>query len=152
MTVVNTDCIEKTITLRAPRSRVWRAISTAAEFGTWFQVRLEGEFAVGETIRGQVTYPGCDNMTLEAHVVTIEPEHTFAFRWCPYAHNPNEDYSSAPTTLVEFRLEDAEGGTQLTVTESGFDAIPEEHRAECLRRNEGGWNQQMKHITSHVDG
>ena len=52
MNVTNTDAIEKTVTLRAPRSRVWRAITNAKEFGEWFRVKLEGSFAEGAITRG----------------------------------------------------------------------------------------------------
>jgi len=38
------DCIEKQIELKAPISRVWRAITDYREFGTWFKVNLEGPF------------------------------------------------------------------------------------------------------------
>ena len=44
---MNTDRIEKKILLRAPRERVWRAISDAKEFGSWFGVVFEGHFAEG---------------------------------------------------------------------------------------------------------
>ena len=57
----NTDRIEKKVVLRAPRSRVWRAIANAEEFGEWFGVKLEGTFAEGATIRGKITYPGYEH-------------------------------------------------------------------------------------------
>ncbi len=41
MSVTNSDRIEKKIVLRAPRERVWRALTNADEFGTWFRVKLE---------------------------------------------------------------------------------------------------------------
>ena len=46
-TVDMTDRIEKQITLKAPRARVWRALTNVEEFGTWFRVRLEGAFTPG---------------------------------------------------------------------------------------------------------
>jgi len=44
---MDTDRIEKKVILRAPRSRVWRAIANAEEFGEWFGVKLEGTFQQG---------------------------------------------------------------------------------------------------------
>ncbi|MEM7306563.1 MAG: SRPBCC family protein [Planctomycetota bacterium] len=152
MNTTNTDRIEKQITLNAPRSRVWRALTDATEFGRWFGVRLEGEFAVGEKIRGPVTTPGYEHLVLEAWVERIEPEHTFAFRWHPHAQDPERDYTGEPTTLVEFVLEDEGSGTRLTLTESGFDALPDGVRRESFLRNEGGWVLQMDNIREHVDG
>jgi len=152
MNAESTDRIEKTVVLRAPRSRVWRALTDAGEFGTWFGVALEGEFAVGEAIRGQITYPGYEHLTMEVTVEAMEPERLFAYRWHPNAVDPEMDYSAEPTTLVEFRLEEVPEGTRLTVLESGFDRIPAERRAEAFRSNTSGWEAEMESIRKHVAG
>jgi uncharacterized protein YndB with AHSA1/START domain len=150
MNMTSTDRIEKTVVLRAPRARVWRALTTAEEFGEWFGVKLEAPFAEGATIRGRITTPGYEHLTGDWMVERIEPERYFAYRWHPYAVDPNVDYSQEPTTLVEFRLDDADGGTVLTIVESGFDRIPLARRAEAFRMNDGGWTQQVKNIERHV--
>jgi uncharacterized protein YndB with AHSA1/START domain len=146
----STDRIEKTVVLRASRSRVWRAIATAEEFGAWFRVNLEGVFAEGATIRGRLTHPGYEHVTLDMQVERIEPERYFSYRWHPYAIDPAVDYSAEPTTLVEFVLEDAEGGTALTIVESGFDRIPLARRAEAFRMNDQGWAGEIKNIERYV--
>ncbi len=144
------DRIEKQVVLRAPRSRVWRALTDSTEFGTWFGVKLESPFAEGATLRGQITYPGYEHLTLEVIVERIDPERYFAYRWHPNAVDSTLDYSREPTTLVEFRLEETREGTRLTITESGFDRIPLSRRAEAYRSNEGGWSEQVKRIEGHV--
>ena len=149
MTAV-TDRIEKRVPLRASRSRVWRALTDAEEFGTWFGVRLQAPLTEGATVRGQITTPGYEQLTLEMIVERVEPEQYFAYRWHPYAIDPAVDYSEEPMTLVEFRLEDAPEGTVLTIVESGFDRIPFARRAEAFRMNEGGWAQQARNIERHV--
>jgi uncharacterized protein YndB with AHSA1/START domain len=146
----DTDRIEKRVVLRAARSRVWRAITQAEEFGAWFGVKLEGAFAEGVTVRGRITYPGYEHLTMEMLVERVEPERLFSYRWHPYAVDPSVDYSSEPTTLVEFRLEEAEGGTVLTIVESGFDRVPLARRAEAFRMNEQGWTEQTRNIERHV--
>jgi uncharacterized protein YndB with AHSA1/START domain len=146
----STDRIQKEIVLRAPRSRVWKAITDAQEFGKWFGVKLEGPFIQGKTSHGQITYPGYEHLELEAVVQKIEPETLFSFTWHPNAHDPKVDYSKEPATLVEFRLEEVPGGTRLRVTESGFDKVPITRRAEAFERNSQGWAGQMKNIARHV--
>lgn len=150
MRVTDTDRIEKRVSLRAPRSRVWRAIADAKEFGAWFGVKLEGPFVEGTTARGTITSPGYEHLTMEILVERIEPERYFAYRWHPYAIDAGVDYSSEPATLVEFRLEEAGEGTVLTIVESGFDRIPLARRAEAFRMNDGGWTAQAKNIERHV--
>jgi uncharacterized protein YndB with AHSA1/START domain len=149
---MSTDRIEKSIFLRAPRSRVWRAITNAEEFGAWFGVKLEGAFAPGARVSGRITTPGYEHLIMDIAIERVDPERLFSYRRHPYAIEPGVDYSGEPTTLVEFRLEDAPGGTRLTVIESGFDRIPVSRRAEAFRMNDQGWAEQLKNIERHVAG
>ena len=150
MPASTTDRIEKTIDLKAPAARVWRALTEHREFGEWFRVKLEGPFVTGKKTRGRITYPGYEHLVLEVTVEKMEPERLFSFHWHPYAIDPKVDYSKEKPTLVEFRLEKTAGGTRLTVTESGFDAIPAARRDEAFRMNSGGWAEQMKNIEAYV--
>jgi uncharacterized protein YndB with AHSA1/START domain len=150
MVATNTDRIEKQVFLRAPRSRVWRALTQAEEFGSWFGVKLDGKLAPQQSVTGRITTKGYEHLTFELQVQQIDPESYFSYRWHPYAIDPGVDYSKEPTTLVEFRLEEVSGGTQLQVSESGFEQIPLARRAEAFRRNDGGWTEQMKNIERHV--
>ena len=147
---LSTDRIEKRVVLRAARSRVWRALTNAEEFGTWFRVKLEGAFTEGTWIRGRLAVPGHEGVTLEMLVERIDPERYFSYRWHPYAVDPAVDYSAEPTTLVEFTLEETEGGTALTIVESGFDRIPLARRPEAFRMNDNGWAGQIKHLERYV--
>jgi uncharacterized protein YndB with AHSA1/START domain len=146
-----TDRIEKTILLNAPRSRVWKAIGDAAEFGTWFGIAFEGPFIAGRPLRGRITFPPeYANVSFDILVERVEPGRLLSFRWHPGGVDPAIDYSKEPSTLVTFTLEDAPEGTRLTVVESGFDALPEARRADAFRLNEKGWGQQMVNVERHV--
>jgi len=144
------DRIEKRVELKAPVSRVWRALTDHREFGEWFRVKLEGPFVPGQVARGRITYPGYEHVTWQATVKEMQPEKLFSFTWHPYAVEPGTDYSKEEPTLVEFRLQAVSGGTLLIITESGFDKIPPHRRMEALRMNDGGWAQQTLNIASHV--
>jgi uncharacterized protein YndB with AHSA1/START domain len=161
MSVAVTDRIEKKITLRAPRARVWRALTDFKEFGHWFGVKFEGPFANGARVRGVITPTAVDPVVAKAQtpyeglpfeitIETIEPERVFAFRWHPFAHDKNVDYSGEPTTLVQFTLEDSADGILLSVTESGFDRIPLARRAEAFTANEEGWGMVITLIEKHL--
>jgi uncharacterized protein YndB with AHSA1/START domain len=142
--------IEKLIELKAPVSRVWRALTDYREFGEWFRVKLDGPFVAGQVSHGHITYPGYEHVKWEAVVQKMEPERLFSFTWHPYAIDPKTDYSKEAPTLVEFKLEKIPTGTLLLLTESGFDKIPAERRAEAFRMNDGGWTEQMKNIEKYV--
>jgi uncharacterized protein YndB with AHSA1/START domain len=144
------DRIEKRVELMAPVPRVWRALTDYREFGAWFRVALEGPFVPGKEVRGRITYPGYEHLTMAMTVQRLEPEKLFSFTWHPCAIDPHADYTAESPTLVEFTLTDVPGGTLLVVVESGFAALPAHRRDEAFRMNDGGWSIQMENIARHV--
>jgi uncharacterized protein YndB with AHSA1/START domain len=144
------DRIEKQIELKAPLSRVWRALTDHEQFGEWFRVKIDGPFAEGKTSRGKILIPGYDHVSMDFTVQKIQPQTFFSYNWIPYAVKPDVDYSSETPTLVEFRLTPTTTGTLLEVTESGFDKVPAARREEAFRMNDGGWASQMKNIDKYV--
>jgi len=167
------DKIEKRVTLRAPVSRVWRAIANTKEFGRWFGIILDGEFVVGKPITGMFS-----NLPSEAAILDhqkrlglppskvrlpehsfvfctperIEPEDYFSFRWIPYGIDADTDPHTEPTTLVEFHLKAVPEGTLLTIVESGFDCVPAHRRERAFRMNESGWTAQAENVRKYVEG
>src|SRR5258705_13430196 len=147
----STDRIERSTLLKAPRARVWRALSNAEEFGDWFGVALKGKtFTAGERVQGNITYPGYEHVVFDIVIERMEPERLLSWRWHPAAVDPAVDYSPEPTTLVVFEIEEGDGGVLLSVVESGFDKIPLARRATAFRMNASGWDGQMKNIEKHV--
>lgn len=150
---MNTDSIERSIDIKAPPARVWRALADASEFGSWFGVRLHNQaFAPGARVRGNITHPGYEHIVFEARVDRVEPERLLSFHWHPFAIDPQVDYSQETPTLVTFTLQEIEGGTRLTVVESGFDQVPAGRRLEAWRMNSQGWDAQVANIARHVGG
>jgi uncharacterized protein YndB with AHSA1/START domain len=147
----STDRIEKTIQINAPRSRVWRALSNAEEFGRWFGAALKGQtFTPGQRVQGPITIAGYEHVVFDVVIETMEPEKRLSFRWHPYAVDPKTDYSREERTLVTFELMDSAVGTLLKVVESGFDGVPPARRMEAFRKNSGGWEAQLKNIAAHA--
>jgi uncharacterized protein YndB with AHSA1/START domain len=150
---MNTDRIEKTILRRAPRACIWSALTDSKEFGTWFGVKFDAPFEPGALVKGLLEKPSSyAGLPFEIAIEQIQPEDLFSFRWHPYAIERDYDYSAEPTTLVEFKLEVAEGGIRLTVTESGFDQIPLARRAKAFTANEGGWKVMVNVLAEYLAG
>ena len=144
------DSIVKETVIKAPRSRVWNAITDSRQFATWFGSRIDGDFVEGRPVACIANCDGKD-IPFEIHVEKIEPETLFAYRWHPTDADADGKYGAEPMTLVEFRLEDDGAHTKLTIIESGFDAISIGLRDEAFRRNEGGWAEQIQRVTRHVE-
>lgn len=138
--------IERSIFIQAPRGRVWRAIATVAEFAAWFQVKAEGEFTPGATIPMTCTVPGYEGIRFDVTIESVEPERRLTWRWIPGAEQPLDD----PKTLVEFVLTDENGGTRVTVTETGFDRLSLARRAKAFEDNSQGWTEQMRNLERHL--
>jgi len=158
---MNTDRIEKKILLRAPRARVWRALTNSAEFGAWFGVTFEGPFLPGAKMNGVLVGTRVNpevaelqkphaGKRFEITIERMEPERLFSFRWHPHAVDGKFDYSAEPATLVVFTLEEQAEGILLTVTESGFDRIPLARRAEAFEANRGGWEVMIKVVEEYL--
>ncbi len=158
---MSTDRIEKKILLRATRERVWKAISDAEQFGAWFGVAFDGDFVSGVRLTGRIVPTAVDRdiaklqephagKPFEFSVDRIEPMQRISFRWHPFAVEPGVDYSQEATTLITFELHEAEGGTLLTISESGFDQIPLMRRAAAFKANDGGWATQTTLIEKYL--
>jgi len=155
------DRIEKKILLHAPLKRVWTALADSTEFGTWFGMKFDGQFAPGALMRGVIVpakvnaevakaQQKYDGMPVEITIEKVEPERLFSFRWHPYAIERGVDYSAEPTTLIEFVLEEMKDGVMLTVTESGFDQIPLVRRVKAFTANEEGWGMVIKLLEEYL--
>ncbi|MDB5763681.1 MAG: vanillate O-demethylase oxidoreductase VanB [Herminiimonas sp.] len=125
-TASDTDRIKRSVVINALRERVWRALSNAEAFGTWFGANLKGQtFAPGQRARGQITIPGYEHVYFDVVIERIEPQDLLSYHWHPYAVDPAMDYTKEQPTLVTFMLKDTpDNGTLLTVVESGFDNVP----------------------------
>ena len=158
---MDTDRIEKTVVLKAPLERVWRAISDSEEFGRWFGLRFDGPFVAGTSVRAVITPTTVDEAVAkrqEPHIgvestwqiVAVEPRRRFAYRWHPYAVEPGVDYAAEPTTLVEFTLDETDEGVRLRIVESGFDKIPAARRSAAIEANSGGWAAQVELVARYL--
>ena len=155
------DIITKEITLKAPLDRVWSAISEAEEFGQWFGMRFDSPFEAGQTITGRIVPTSVDariadsqkpyeGLSFSFQIGEIVPKSLFSFSWHPYAIDRSVDYSSEPMTLVVFTLKPIDDSVHLTITESGFDAIPLARRAAAFAANSGGWDAQTRLIEAYL--
>jgi uncharacterized protein YndB with AHSA1/START domain len=70
-----TDRIERSVQIDAPRSRVWRALANAEEFGNWFGANLKGQaFAPGQRVQGPITIAGYEHIVFDVVIERVEPE------------------------------------------------------------------------------
>ncbi|WP_421724523.1 SRPBCC family protein [Bauldia sp.] len=143
------DAIVKVVELQAPRARVWKALTDHKEFGHWFRVDLDQAFEVGGTSTGRMTYPGHEGAPWVVYIERMQPERLFTFRWYDSDDGSQQD-DDQPALLVAFELEETPIGTRLTITESGFSALPHPRRIAVMRGNREGWDIQANNLARHL--
>ncbi|MGP1393879.1 MAG: SRPBCC family protein [Inquilinaceae bacterium] len=146
------DQIVRTIDLKAPVERVWKALTDHEEFGSWFRLSLHEPFELGEVTFGETRYPGHEGLPFWAEVVVMDEPRFFSFVWpMDESIQPDAPDLDQKVTLVEFTLEPTASGSRLTVRESGFEKLPEERRLQAFRDNQGGWDVQTMNIKEFVE-
>ena len=140
------DTIERKITIRAPKERVYNAIADPKQIVSWFPEAIDGTLEVGAT----PTIDFGKDYVFQILVVAANPHDYFAYRWVPAnadgAKGFKGDVLAVPNTLVEFRLADHPSGTALTLTESGFSTLPVAVAAKQLEENSGGWDYMLDRL------
>jgi uncharacterized protein YndB with AHSA1/START domain len=154
--------IVKNVIIRAPRERVWKALTDSQEFGRWFGAQFDGPFVAGRSVRGRIapsevatpeeiaSHPYLGK-PMVFQIERIEPPHRFSYRWQPLEGRDNPETFNGPSTLVEFTLDETNEGTRLTVTESGFSSIPTARRKSAYESHEGGWSVQVQRVRVHIE-
>lgn len=143
MTITN-DTIEETLFLNSPISRVWDALTDPAKVAQWFCSKgVEGAFQEGRESTLCFKDARCRLRTER-----FEPPHVFAWRWVPAEANDNPIEDSG-TTLVTFTLKEARGGTEVTMVESGFEALGTETRKAFFFNSEG-WDEVLEDFAKFV--
>ena len=142
------DQIQREIHIEAPAARVWRALTEAKHLGTWF-----GDAGATIDLRpgGAITLTWAARGTTRGRVVSVEPPRRFSFRW---VRGRDEEPDPGNSTLVEFTLADAAGGTLLRVVESGIRKLQmsQAELAEYTRLNSLGWPKEIAELAAYVPG
>lgn len=147
----NMKVISQSIVISGAIERVYQAIANADDFAKWFSESVEGDFSVGSTpIIDEGKYG-----KFRLAIIAAEPPSYFAWRWVSgMAFVPQGfvgDVLSHPNTLVEFFLESVEGGTRVTVKESGWESLPDSYRDQNFEDNTGGWEFQLAACKKFVE-
>ncbi len=140
------DTIEREITIRAPKERVYAAITDPEQIVQWFPDGIEGKLEAGERPVLDFGEYGKNKI----YVVAADPFDYFAYRWTSGSSFIPEGFMGDTlnhwNTLVEFRLEEVADGTRVKLLESGFASLPTEVYEQLLKDNSGGWSYMLDRL------
>lgn len=147
---MNTDTIEREVSINAPADRVWSLITEAEHLGTWF-----GDAGAEIELRpGGAMEVHWSSHTLIGTVDAVEPTSRFAFRWHQLDTPAGAELTEQNSTLVEFSLKAEGETTHVRVVESGFGklALPANEQAEMHAGHSGGWLMELGQLKDHAAG
>jgi uncharacterized protein YndB with AHSA1/START domain len=128
--------IERSIWIAAPRERVWQAVTDPEQIAQWFAPGTS--FAKS----GDIISVRIGETDIEvAVIVLVDPPRQITTRNLP-------DLSITTT----YTLEEENGGTRFTVTETGFESLPEDARKERLDQNGKGWEMVLENLKALLEG
>jgi uncharacterized protein YndB with AHSA1/START domain len=133
--------VERSIWIAAAPARVWRAITEADQIMQWWGDYWEiSALEVGAAIKF-----GDPNDLMLAKVAVVDPPRRFTIEW-----PPQEQYHSIAMT-TSYLLEEENGGTRVTVTETGFEALPEDIRRTRFEQTAKGYETVIRNLKDYLE-
>jgi len=139
--------VERTVWIAAPRERAWRAVTEPEQLDRWYATYYRWEIPalqVGTTIK----FYNKDNNTdfMLATIEVVDPPRQFTLRW-----QPDQQYP-AMTLITSFLLEEENGGTRVTISESSYESLPDDERQQWLDATGAGYTKSMENLKAHLEG
>ena len=135
--------VTRTVHINAHRSPVWDAITVPELITEWFGNTADVELTVGAA--GKLGWDDFGEFRIVAE--EVDEPNVSAFRW---ARETNTDPRPGNSTLVRFVLADKDGGTELTVRETGWEEFEGDIDA-AMKDNTGGWVSELDELVAFLD-
>jgi uncharacterized protein YndB with AHSA1/START domain len=134
--------VERDIWIKAPRERVWQAITNADTIQQWWGDYWDiPTLEVGATIKF-----GTKDDPMLATIAVLDPPREFVIQW-----PPQEQYHSIPI-LTRYVLEEENGGTRINVSETGFEALPDDIRQKRYESTAQGYATVLADLKKLLEG
>jgi uncharacterized protein YndB with AHSA1/START domain len=142
---METVAVERSVLIEAPRQRVWQAITDPAELEQWYAPGCPWDIPAlqaGATVKFHNTDTDIQLATIEQ----LEPLHRLTLRWELDPAHPGI------TLLNSFLLEEENGGTRVTVSQAGYESLPDGMREEQLRQDAEAYTAIAESLKNYVEG
>ena len=139
--------VTRTVTIAASIEKVWAAITEPEHISRWFGQKAVLDGLV-EGANGVFSFEGYGDFPVR--IEQLDPLRSISYRWgndnAASTGSIDEDHS----TVFRFTLEPVDGGTRLTVVETGFDTLTDP--AASMEGNRGGWNSELDELVAYLEG
>jgi uncharacterized protein YndB with AHSA1/START domain len=142
---METAAVERSVLIDAPRQRVWQAITDPAQLEQWYAPGCPWEIPALE-VGATVKFHNTDTDIQLATIEELEPLHRFTLRWELDPAHPGI------TLLNSFVLEEEGDNTRVTVSQAGYESLPDGMREEQLRQDANAYTAIAESLKSYVEG
>jgi uncharacterized protein YndB with AHSA1/START domain len=136
--------VERSVWIDTPIERAWKAVTEPEQLTQWYATNYSWEIptlAVGARIR----FHNSDTEALGAAIEVVDPPREFTVRWDPSAHY-------GVVLVTSFRLAEENGGTRVTIYESGYESVPADERQEWIDATGVGYAMSVENLKAHLEG
>jgi uncharacterized protein YndB with AHSA1/START domain len=141
------NIIDRRLTFKAPLEKVWKAIGTPEGIKGWFTCTVQGEWKEGSTV--SLVWPSGN--TNEIIVTSLKFQEEMAYKWHPGDYGDIAKHPESELTTVTMRLRAVGDQTELHLTETGFENIPDDRKLRVLGLNVEGWDEELENIRKYVE-
>lgn len=134
--------VMRSIWINATLERAWRAVTEAEQLSKWYAPGSPWEIPLlteGEKVYFHHSpnehHAGTEVVTMAATIEQLEPLRVFAVRW-----------DDEPTMLTSFLLAEEDGGTRVTISETGYET------AAQMEGTATGYGMSMENLRDHLEG
>ena len=141
---METLAVERSVLIDAPRERVWKAVTDPAHLEKWYAPGCPWEIPlldVGQTVKFHNTDTDIQLATIEE----LEPLHRFTLRWELDPAHPGI------TLLNSFTLEEENGSTRATISQAGYESLPDGVREEQFRQDADAYTAIAESLKSYLE-
>lgn len=136
--------VERSIWIAAPREKVWSAITDPAQLENWFSPGTSWKLTALE-VGGRLFIPDPetgDETNVQVLQIVDPPEH-FVTHSLPASPGSSE--------VTAYLLQEERGGTRLTITNSGYEFLPDDGRWSAMEQNAFGFGMMLENLRAYVE-
>ena len=136
--------VERKVFIDAPRERVWQAITDPAQLEQWYAPGCPWEIPTLE-VGATVKFHNTDTDIQLATIEELEPLRQFTLRWELDPAHPGI------TLLNSFVLEEENGSTRATISQAGYESLPDGMREEQFRQDADAYTAIAESLKNYVE-
>jgi uncharacterized protein YndB with AHSA1/START domain len=136
--------VERSIWIAAPPERVWGAVTDPIQIERWFSPGTSWKLT-GLEVGGRLFIPDPETgeETNVQVIQLVDPPHRLVMHSRPASPGTSE--------VTAYLLQEEQNGTRMTITNSGYELLPEDARWSTMEQNAFGFGMMLENLRASVE-